>query len=68
MLSQQDESRLKEMFDKVHVLVESLQAQINALRVEISGLQPYQPTPIPAVVKAEKKATAKTTEEPPKSA
>jgi hypothetical protein len=63
MLSQQDEVRLKEWFGQLHVLVEGLQAQINALRVEVAGLQPQQPAPAP-VVKAEKKATKVATEEP----
>jgi hypothetical protein len=43
-MTAQDEIRLKEWFGQLHVLVEGLQAQINALRVEVAGLQKSQPT------------------------
>ncbi len=42
-MTAQDEIRLNEWFGQLHVLIEGLQAQINALRVEVAGLQKVQP-------------------------
>lgn len=54
-MTAQDEVVIKRWVSEVRVLVEDLQAQINALRVEMVGLQKVQPT-------ASQKKTAKTEE------